>query len=193
VTVDDRGRSSLPGLWACGEVAASGLHGANRLASNSLLEALVFGARVAADVRRRPAAVPGAAAAGSLLTAAPPAFAAEERRDTPLTEAVRRLLWERVGVVRSGAGLDAALTRLDELAVESGGPGRWTLGERNLLLVARLLTAAALAREESRGSHFRGDFPAADPRWRRHQEIGPAALPVADSLPAAVPALGGRA
>jgi L-aspartate oxidase len=159
IAVDGRGRSSLAGLWACGEVSSTGVHGANRLASNSLLEALVFGARVAEDLRdssgrsfpsgRRVPSVPSGTA-----------------RDADLQLAVRRVMWEKVGVVRDEKGLTAALDELDSLAETSprvAGEARYLLG------VARLVAAAALARRESRGGHYRSDFPQPDPEWQRRQ------------------------
>jgi len=162
IAVDAHGRTSLPGLWACGEVAATGAHGANRLASNSLLEALVFGARVAEDLaadlsRARPLPATGATAPAPVL--------ADPEADAALALAVRTLMWEQVGVVRDGRGLTAAVAALDRLAAEHPHAA----GEaRNLLAAARMVTAAALARRESRGGHYRADHPAADPAWRRH-------------------------
>jgi L-aspartate oxidase len=165
VWVDADGRTSLPGLWACGEVAATGAHGANRLASNSLLEALVFGARVADGLRAR--LRPGDAVRTAHLRAAAGfdrGRQGDPERDRELTAAVRRLLWEKVGLVRDEAGLAAALADLDRLAARHSGAA----GEaRNLLAAARLVTAAALARRESRGGHFRSDLPAPDPAWAR--------------------------
>ncbi|MBW8877387.1 MAG: L-aspartate oxidase [Acidobacteria bacterium] len=160
IAVDDRGRTSLAGLWACGEVTATGVHGANRLASNSLLEALVFGARVAEDLR---AGLPAARAPRSLRTAGGPAADVAAAGDAELIAAVRRLMWEKVGVVRDGAGLTAALSELDRLAARHPQAS----GEaRNLLGVGRLVAAAALARRESRGGHYRSDYPAPDPAWQ---------------------------
>jgi L-aspartate oxidase len=163
VWVDADGRTSLPGLWACGEVAATGAHGANRLASNSLLEALVFGARVAEDLRT--SLRPGEAVRTANLRAAAGFDRGRHGQgDVELTAGVRRLMWEKVGLVRDGAGLDAALEDLDRLAArypEAAGEAR------NLLAVARLVTAAACARHESRGGHFRSDLPAPDPAWAR--------------------------
>jgi len=160
IDVDENGRTSLPGLWACGEVAATGVHGANRLASNSLLEALVFGARVADDLRsglpsgrspRRPLA------AGSASGVATPG-------DAGLIATVRRLMWEKVGLVRDEASLSAAVAELTSLAAAHPKAS----GEaRNLLGVARLVAEAALERRESRGGHYRSDFPASDPAWQR--------------------------
>jgi|HubBroStandDraft_3_1064219.scaffolds.fasta_scaffold26189_2 L-aspartate oxidase len=190
IATDESGRTSLAGLWACGEVASTGVHGANRLASNSLLEALVFGGRVAADLRsaegerlrsRRlvaPARLARLAARASRLAPAessgPRGGGALVRRtrragrgresERSLTLEVRTLLWEDVGLVRDAAGLVRAAARLDELAAEHPALG----GEAgNLLGLGRLVTAAALARRESRGGHYRSDHPASDPAWHR--------------------------
>jgi L-aspartate oxidase len=160
VAVDERGRTSLAGLWACGEVAATGVHGANRLASNSLLEALVFGGRVAEDLRSR---VPmGQAPRGPRIAGGAPAGGGPG--DPELIAAVRRLMWEKVGVVRDETGLTSAADELRRLAAQHPQAA----GEaRNLLNVGRLVTAAALERRESRGGHYRADHPAADPAWQR--------------------------
>jgi L-aspartate oxidase len=168
VDVDLDGRTSVPGLWAAGEVACTGVHGANRLASNSLLEALVFGARVARSVRealphlRRPS---GALALPAVEPAAAPGEAA------PVEAAARRLAWERIGLVRSGEGLREALRGLEALAA-AVPPG--AAETRSLVTVARLVASAALARPESRGAHFRVDHPLADPAWRRRILLTPA-------------------
>jgi L-aspartate oxidase len=159
IAVDENGRTSLPGLWACGEVTATGAHGANRLASNSLLEALVFGARVADDLR---AGLPAGRTPRVRLAGAPLGLAAPG--DAGLTAAVRRLMWEKVGLVRDEEGLAFAVAELKRLAAahpQASGEAR------NLLCVARLLTDAALERRESRGGHYRSDYPAPDPAWRR--------------------------
>jgi L-aspartate oxidase len=172
IAVDDNGRTSLPGLWACGEVAATGAHGANRLASNSLLEALVFGSRVAEDLRSAPlSSSPGRAAARRSAAAGLAARGISAPRspaNAALTRAVRRTMWEKVGLVRDEAGLTAAIAELDELAAQH----HQAAGEaRNLLAVARLLSAAALARHESRGGHYRTDYPLPDPDWQRHLAV----------------------
>ena len=166
IDVDASGRTSLSGLWACGEVSATGAHGANRLASNSLLEALVFGARVAEDLRRprvaRPRRHPEVEAASG--AAEIPAGLGEEQGAAVVAE-IRVLMWEKVGLVRDEAGLSAALARLDRIAAEFpelAGEGR------NLLAAGRMVTAAALARRESRGGHYRSDYPEPDPAWRVH-------------------------
>ena len=166
IDVDALGRTSLSGLWACGEVSATGAHGANRLASNSLLEALVFGARVAEDLRRPRVARPRrhSKIEGAAGEARIPAGLSEERSAEIVAE-IRALMWEKVGLVRDEAGLSAALARLDSLALEFpelSGEGR------NLLAAGRMVTAAALARRESRGGHYRSDHPEPDPSWQVH-------------------------
>jgi L-aspartate oxidase len=146
---DAQGRSSLEGLWVVGECAATGLHGANRLASNSLLEGLVFGARAAEDVR-------GLLAAAGTERPAPPAPPLARLQPPPrlLREAMRR----HAGLERDAAGLTALL---DVVArIEKAGNGDSAL--LNMTATARLVAAAALARQESRGSHWRSDFPATD-------------------------------
>jgi L-aspartate oxidase len=139
IAVDRHGRSSLKGLWACGEVAGTGLHGANRLASNSLLEALVFGERVARDILGRST---DRAATGT-APAAPPGRPG-------LAPRLRRLMSDQVGVIRDAGSLDTALTVLAAQAPDDDD-----------VLVARLIAYAARARRESRGAHARADFPLA--------------------------------
>jgi len=161
IAVDGQGRTSLPGLWACGEVSSTGVHGANRLASNSLLEALVFGSRVAEDLR---------ASAGRSFPSGRrvPTVSAGTPRDEELQIAIRKVMWEKVGVVRDEKGLSAAADELEALAESYP---RLAGEARNLLSVGRLVTAAALARRESRGGHFRSDFPVPDPDWQRRVHV----------------------
>jgi L-aspartate oxidase len=191
IAVDERGRTSLPGLWACGEVAATGAHGANRLASNSLLEALVFGARVAEDLCVR---VPVGKVPRGPRLAGGDGHALGGPGDAELIAAVRRLMWEKVGVARDEAGLAFAvdeLRRLARLHPRAAGEAR------NLLGIGRLVTAAALERQESRGGHYRSDFPAADPAWQRRLFLtaAPDGSARFEAAPHAAPALavaGGR-
>jgi len=142
IASDGRGRSSLPGLWVAGECASTGLHGANRLASNSLLEGLVFGARVAEDVK-------GTLKAGE-MRGLPPAPSALGLSAPPhvLRDAMSRF----VGLERNEQGLRQCLTVIERLERNAGGD------LVNMLAAARLVTAAALARQESRGAHWRSDF-----------------------------------
>jgi len=148
IASDERGRASLDGLWAVGECASTGLHGANRLASNSLLEALVFGARAADDVK---AAI--APREGHGTPPAPERFAAPAPPHV-LREAMTRL----VGLERDEEGLREALGIIAQ--VERAGASEPAL--LNMTASAKLVAAAALARRESRGGHYRKDYPSAD-------------------------------
>jgi L-aspartate oxidase len=145
IASDEYGRSSLGGLWVVGECAATGLHGANRLASNSLLEGLVFGARVADDVR---GAVTPRIARG--IAPAPQRFASPAPPHV-LRDAMTRL----VGLERNEAGLKEALATIAQ--IERAGGNEPAL--LNMTATAKLVTAAALARHESRGGHCRTDYP----------------------------------
>ncbi|HEX4824530.1 MAG TPA: L-aspartate oxidase [Candidatus Polarisedimenticolaceae bacterium] len=157
VAVDLRGRTSVEGVWACGEVACTGAHGANRLASNSLLEALVFGARAAEDIRRRL----GRSSVRSFGASGGAAFGEPVGRPSPRWERRLRAATSRgLGIVRDGDGIRAALADFDALSPEAGD------GEaRNMVLVGRLVAAAALVRAESRGAHRRRDLPDRDARF----------------------------
>jgi L-aspartate oxidase len=155
IAVDHDGRSTLPGLYAAGEVACTGAHGANRLASNSLLEALVFGERVGHAVRA--ATAPTAARIARAVVAADAHTLT--RADPTAVARVRQILTTHVGVLRTGDGLRTALDELHALAAPEGGGA--------VAAVARMVTAAALAHRERRGAHWRadGDEPlAAAPR-----------------------------
>ncbi len=158
IAVDEWGRTSLDGLWACGETSATGVHGANRLASNSLLEALVYGSRVATDI----ANAQTAPASGGRTRAGKARPVGSRRSQTTVAQAlsdVRSVMYSNVGLLRNEAGLREALRRIRELDDELGSEA----GElRNLLVVGRLIAEAALDRHESRGSHYRTDYPQAD-------------------------------
>lgn len=145
IACDEYGRSSLPGLWVVGECAATGLHGANRLASNSLLEGLVFGARVADDVRGH--------LANSSLRGTAPAPQCFDIALPPL--ALRQAMSRDVALERDAAGLARALETIDRIERMSAEPALL-----NMTATARLVTAAALARTQSRGGHWRSDHPA---------------------------------
>ncbi len=152
VATDLWGRSSVVGLYATGEVACSGVHGANRLASNSLLEGLVFSRRIAqvlpAELRPYADAVADRRRPGVV--------AAEVRT------AMQATMTERVGVLRSADGLDLAAKALEDLAGASGDEGTAAWETTNLVSISAALTAAARLREETRGSHWREDFPERD-------------------------------
>ena len=168
VRTDLDGRSGLKGLYAAGEAAATGVHGANRLASNSLLEGLVYGARAGAamreelkalSARRKPAATKAKKSAAKKSSA----FEDVQQLDDAarcLTHGIQDLMWKNVGIVREGKTLRRALTQLDEWSEKLPAPkSRAACEDRNLYTVARLIARAALAREESRGAHYRLDFP----------------------------------
>lgn len=146
IVTDLEGRTEVAGLYAAGECACTGVHGANRLASNSLLECLVFGRRAAL------------AALGEPGAAAPlePAVAADP--EEPVTPALRRAFWQDGGLVRDAAGLERLRSSKH--------------------LLARLIAESALAREESRGAHFRVDFPEEDPHFAAHVVLRPGEAPV---------------
>ena len=163
IVTDLIGRSTIPRLYACGEVSRTGVHGANRLASNSLLEGLVFAERVARDLagtpelpqppRKREWRVPQLTDRGAAQVAA---------------DDVRSVMWQHAGIARSAKGLRECLATLD--AIEQRLPEGAT-EEANMVETARLIAEAALLRGESRGGHFRSDFPRSKRKWRgRHIE-----------------------
>jgi L-aspartate oxidase len=176
VTVDAEGRTDVPGLFAAGEVTSSGLHGANRLASNSLLEGLVYGARA------------GAAASAELLATGPdsdafrvPPIANPKGFENggeaamldlaDIRNSLQALMWRQVGVERTGGQLAEALEAVESwcryvLPRQFADPEGWQL--QNMLQVARLMIASALTREESRGVHYRADCPEPADAWLAH-------------------------
>jgi len=155
VLTDANGRTSVDGLWACGEVASTGVHGANRLASNSLLEAVVFASRIAQDIQ---GLLPSPRVAGWSVRGADGEAELPGNGDGETIEKVRTAMSTDVGVIRDAAGLGRALDLFDDLEHRARD-----VATRNTLVAARLITAAALAREESRGGHYRSDFPATAP------------------------------
>ena len=183
VRTDVDGRTSLPGLYAAGEVACTGVHGANRLASNSLLEGLVFGARAAEAMRREsddPVKAEVRASSPTRDVSLPPA-----------EETIRRLqqqMWEHAGLLR-----DAELLRSIDLAAatryaDAIPSAQWTRREyeaRSLARVARAIVVCALARKESRGAHYRNDFPQRDDaRFGTHSHLTRASVRFGPLLPA---------
>ncbi|KPC77396.1 aspartate oxidase [Streptomyces sp. NRRL WC-3753] len=177
VRTDPHGRTTVPGLYACGEVACTGVHGANRLASNSLLEGLVYAERIAADVA-------AGHAAGALHARVPAPLPHPDHPEHPLLPPETRLTIQRImtdgaGVLRSADSLTRAADRLHALHTEArealhdngktAEPGVDTWEATNLLCVARVLVAAATLREETRGCHWREDHAERDDTaWRRH-------------------------
>jgi L-aspartate oxidase len=171
VRTDLEGRATLPGLYAAGEVSCTGVHGANRLASNSLLEGLVFGARAgraaAFDSARESVKPDDAAAEPMAGSDKPPHALASGEIALAVRKRVRRLMWERVGILRSRESVSRALAEFEQIA-----RAPLSRASRNFLTVATLIARAALWRKESRGAHFRTDFPARDDeRWRVHSII----------------------
>jgi L-aspartate oxidase len=172
ITTDVRGRTNVHGLYAVGEAACSGVHGANRLASNSLLEGLVFGARAGR------AAAAGARArrdVESIVRAEPPRPVArvDRARLDAIREAVPRLMWDGVGIVRTAASIRRALEGLNRESWmdEAVFLSRKAMEVKNLRLVAALVAGAALERKGSLGCHFRRDFPAKGTGWQRHISV----------------------
>ncbi|MEU4999834.1 L-aspartate oxidase [Streptomyces sp. NPDC021622] len=177
VRTDPHGRTTVPGLYACGEVACTGVHGANRLASNSLLEGLVYAERIAADIAARHAE-------DALHARVPAPVSRPDSPEHPLLPpearfTIQRVMTDGAGVLRSADSLSEAAARLARVHAEAAGalaedgktaePGVDTWETTNLLCVARVLVAAAQRREETRGCHWREDHADRDDAaWRRH-------------------------
>lgn len=155
VAVDGQGRSSLPGLWAVGEVASTGLHGANRLASNSLLEAAVYGPIVAEDVKAQLPAVDMAAAIPDIVCPCDPA-------PQTVPQWVQEMMYSHAGLVRDAGGLEMARDMLCYWQPMSEA-------ERNMKAVAEAVLVAAVLRRESRGAHYRRDYPRPDTAQERRR------------------------
>jgi L-aspartate oxidase len=224
VVTDLDGRTSLPGLFAVGEAACTGVHGANRLASNSLLEGVVFAARIGRALAEESGAGAGAGVGAvdgpaspftGLGHAPPPGGPTSAGRDGArpgpgpgdpgsgepagpgaVRARVRRVMTDRVGVVRSAGGLAEAIAELERLTVDLGEPGPAGFEAANLVQVGRAVAELALRREESRGGHWRSDHPAPVAAWRVRQtlartpdgglEAGLLAVPAAEGVPVTV-------
>lgn len=168
VRTDMDGRTTVPGLYAAGEVACTGVQGANRLASNSLLEGLVFGAR--AGKAALELSGDRLQVTGSNSSPEPENRNLKTDVSTAVRKRVKRVMWERVGILREAASLKNALREFEQIEQAPLGTA-----SRNFVTLAKLITTAALWREESRGGHFRTDFPARDDEnWQVHsiQKIG---------------------
>jgi L-aspartate oxidase len=168
VMTDLRGRTEVPGLYAAGEVASTGVHGANRLASNSLLEGLVFGSRSAADLREIPVHLPSPAS-HSLKVHYPRLLTDYSGMEADYLR-LRRITDRYLGIVRDAPGLNEAL---NGLKFTNSSPPHFELDPhyfelQNMLLLAGLMAQAALRRSESRGGHYRADYPEPADEWRRH-------------------------
>jgi len=161
VRTDLEGRTSLPRLYAAGEVASTGVHGANRLASNSLLEGVVFGARAGLAMRE---------CAG--LPVLPADCTAEPEFPGILEEELRLLAWQDCGIIRSGEGLARACQQLEGIPLaRTTDPNRALFELRNMHTVTLLMARCALARQESRGAHYRTDFPESRPQFQKHSLV----------------------
>jgi len=161
IRTDLWGRSTLPGLYAAGEVTCTGVHGANRLASNSLLEGLVFGARAGTAAAEDNAKFQisnfksvNEASTDSKL---------ESGIATAVKKRIKRVMWERVGILRDKDSLKRAIKEFDQIAA-----GNLSTSSRNFVTLARLVATSALWREESRGGHYRNDFPDQNDKFQVH-------------------------
>ncbi len=163
LTVHPDGQTTLPGLWAAGEVTSSGLHGANRLASNSLLEGLVFGLSTGKGAAANAKNLPDQFAALPILSGFSEKPADEtELNLTDVRNALTSLMWRNVGIRRDEEGLKEAADQVNfwdryVSTHEFSHPAGWEL--QNMLLVARLMIVSASERRESRGVHYRSDYP----------------------------------
>src|SRR5215470_8927747 len=173
VKTDLWGRTSIPGLYAAGETADTGVHGANRLASNSLLEGLVFGAR-SGQAMMQDAPIAGSSSKKTSTAQLPGKRAPQpdapdadkpphaNHAEAPARTQIRDVMWRHVGILRNGKELKAALAQLDGMQMPEGPSTREEHELKNLHSLAKLITRSAIAREESRGSHYRSDFPYRD-------------------------------
>ncbi|MEN2984399.1 MAG: FAD-binding protein, partial [Dictyoglomaceae bacterium] len=162
VETDELGRTSIKNLYACGEIACTGLHGANRLASNSLLEGLVFGKRCILGILNDKSSPSHDPLKLKLEI--------QEKKVSFNKLELKKLMWENVGILREGKKLEFALRTLEKWIeeVEFFYPDREFLELKNMTTVGYLMAKSALLREESRGAHFRVDFPTMRDTWRKH-------------------------
>jgi len=168
VKVNSWGETNIPGLFAAGETACTGVHGANRLASNSLLESVVFSKRVVQRTEIATSSESGQSSAASRHHSLPNRKPSSTAPPLNLPN-LQSLMWDKVGIIRSGKSLEEAASILATWEGLLSQPSdRPSYELNNLVLCARLVTEAALLRKESRGAHFRTDFPQTSPEWQRH-------------------------
>ncbi len=170
IATDTWGKTNLDNLFACGEVACTGVHGANRLASNSLLEGLVFGARAGMKVREE---------TKDNLKSNVSAYRVKQQKGLfidiyDLQRSIKSLMWKNVGIERDENSLSESMSKLGTWAKyifleEFSSPVGWEV--QNMFILALVMTHAALTRQESRGAHFRKDFPSADENWKKRQSL----------------------
>ncbi len=174
IKIDTDGRTNIAGLYAAGEVSSSGIHGANRLASNSLLDGLVFGYRAALNAMHQSISPEIGRIIESykpkLTGQIPPVMAPDEIKR--LKQDIKTIMWEKVGIIRNGKELRSALIGLKKInsKIKQIPDNKDELELKNMVTTSLLITQAALNRKESRGAHNRSDFPLQDDlHWRRHQ------------------------
>jgi L-aspartate oxidase len=172
VRTDLDGKTSIAGLYAAGEVASTGVHGANRLASNSLLEGLVYGARAARTMQEE-AAIRSSIAAPASLSGNPAPSNGRPSEAESFLQKVQSLMWKHVGVVRDGKALQTTVSELRQMREHAPQPtSRRAREAANMVETGLMIARGALAREESRGAHYRVDFPLKnDGKFRKHSVI----------------------
>jgi L-aspartate oxidase len=172
IATDADGKTHIGGLWAVGECASTGLHGANRLASNSLLEGVVMGRRVAMSIRAAARAKGGRRASHAPLAALGPAPSVSSEARIAAIRGLREIMSRHLGVERDGAGLREALRFVERLRADAGDD----MALANAALAAHFVVEGALRRKESRGAHFRRDYPEPDPHYQRRLQTTLAGL-----------------
>jgi len=163
------GETNIAGLFAAGETACTGVHGANRLASNSMLEVVVFSKRIIEKTGEKANQKVHARTRATTAHQLPVRRAVSKSAPGPDLPTLQQLLWEKVGIIRNRENLTTAAETLAIWQKSLPPPtDRSSYELNNLVLTGRLVTEAALLREESRGAHFRTDYPRSSPRWRHH-------------------------
>jgi len=169
IKTDSWGETNIAGLFAAGETACTGIHGANRLASNSLLEALVFSKRIIQKNIKEAKTEASTTSQGVEVCHSLSQRQVLKTVPAPSLSALQQILWDKVGITRNRKNLSEAADILAAWQKSLPQPtDRPSYELNNLLLTGRLVTEAALFREESRGAHFRSDFPQSSPQWQHH-------------------------